>query len=75
VARKPNKTVRNTGFGDEESRNKSRNDSAVRESFYIDNAVRGRCLRVKKIVTLRGESVAACSLNNIPAEGEGALSP
>jgi hypothetical protein len=35
VARKPNKTGENIGFGGKESRNKSRNDSAVREPFYI----------------------------------------
>jgi hypothetical protein len=37
VAQKLNKTAENTGFGGKESRNKSRNDSAVREPFYSNN--------------------------------------
>jgi len=39
LAQKLNKTAENTGFGGKESRNKSRNDSAVREPFYINSAL------------------------------------
>jgi hypothetical protein len=42
AARKPNKIAGNIGFSGKESRNKSRNDSAVREAFYVDVSPRRR---------------------------------
>ncbi|HLQ77375.1 MAG TPA: hypothetical protein VK210_08470, partial [Terriglobia bacterium] len=54
-ARKPNKTGQNTAFGGKESRNKSRNDSAVREPFYINASTRRRYDACPDHITNHGE--------------------